>query len=191
MYHLVPNEQRINKLDSARSRRYTTKVISKRGGTIVLSENDQNTNTKTSRRSSLTHLLHTQSVAQAAVLIAVVTFLSKLVGFAREVVIARQFGATGQTDAFLVGMMVPNLVLGLIFAGGLGTLIVPWYLRHKSKDPERARRLVDQVTLVWGIVCVLVCVGVWGFAPQLVRIFASGFAGARYDLAVRVTRLLV
>jgi putative peptidoglycan lipid II flippase len=129
-------------------------------------------------------------VAQAAVLIAVVTFLSKFVGFAREVVIARQFGATGQTDAFLVGMMVPSLVLGL-FAGGLGTLIVPWYLGYKKEDPERARLLVDQVTLVWSIVFALVCVGVWAYAPQLVHIFARGFEGARYDLAVQVTRLLV
>ncbi|MFA4932311.1 MAG: murein biosynthesis integral membrane protein MurJ [Caldisericia bacterium] len=154
----------------------------------MLSENDQKT--KTSRRSSLTRLLHKQSVAQAAVLIAVVTFLSKFVGFAREVVIARQFGATGQTDAFLVGMMVPSLVLGL-FAGGLGTLIVPWYLGRKKEDPERARLLVDQVTLVWGIIFALVCVGVWAFAPQLVHIFARGFEGARYTLAVQVTRLLV
>jgi len=154
----------------------------------VLSENAQKT--RTSRRSSLTRLLHKQSVAQAAVLIAVIGFLSKFVGFAREVVIARQFGATGQTDAFLVGMMVPSLVLGL-FAGGLGTLIVPWYLGHKREDPERARLLVDQVALVWGIVFALVCVGVWAFAPQLVHIFARGFVGARYTLAVLVTRLLV
>jgi putative peptidoglycan lipid II flippase len=154
----------------------------------VLPENAQRT--RTSRRSSLIRLLHKQSVTQAAVLIAVVTFLSKFVGFAREVVIARQFGATGQTDAFLVGMMVPSLVLGL-FAGGLGTLIVPWYLGHKKEDPERARLLVDQVTLVWSIVFALVCVGVWAFAPQLIHIFARGFAGARYDLAVQVTRLLV
>jgi putative peptidoglycan lipid II flippase len=154
----------------------------------VLPENAEKA--KTSRRSSLTRLLHKQSVTQAAVLIAVVTFLSKFVGFAREVVIARQFGATGQTDAFLVGMMVPSLVLGL-FAGGLSTLIVPWYLGHKRQDPERARLLVDQVTLVWGIVFALVCVGVWAFAPQLVHIFARGFEGARYDLAVQVTRLLV
>jgi putative peptidoglycan lipid II flippase len=151
----------------------------------VLSEDDQKTNT--SRRSSLIHLLHNQSVAQAAVLIAVISFLSK---FVCEVVIARQFGATGQTDAFLVGMMVPSLVLGL-FAGGLGTLIVPWYLGHKREDPERARLLVDQVALVWGIVFALVCVGVWVFAPQLVHIFARGFEGARYTLAVQVTRFLV
>ncbi len=152
------------------------------------SENDQKTNA--SRRSSLSHLLHTQSVTQAAVLIAVLAFVSKFIGFAREIVIARQFGATGQTDAFLVGMMVPSLVLGL-FAGGLGTLIVPWYLGYKKQDPERARVLVDQVALIWSIVFVLVCIGMWVFAPQLVHIFARGFVGARYDLAVQVTRLLV
>jgi putative peptidoglycan lipid II flippase len=151
-------------------------------------ENDQNITA--SRRSSLTHLLHRQSVTQAALLIAVLAFVSKFIGFARDIVIARQFGATGQTDAFLVGMMVPSLVLGL-FAGGLGTLIVPWYLGHKSKDPQRARVLVDQVALVWSIIFVLVCIGVWVFAPQLVHIFARGFTGARYELAVQVTRLLV
>jgi putative peptidoglycan lipid II flippase len=153
-----------------------------------LSENTQNA--RPSRRSSLTRLLHKQSVAQAAVLIATVSFLSKFVGFAREMVIARQFGATGQTDAFLVGMMVPSLVLGL-FAGGLGTLIVPWYLGHKKEDPDRARLLVDQVALVWTILFAVLCLAVWAFAPQLVRILARGFEGARYDLAVQVTRLLV
>lgn len=147
-------------------------------------------NTKTSRRPALTGLLHKQSVTQAAMAIAIVTFLSKFVGFAREVIIARQYGATGQTDAFLVGMMVPGLILGL-FAGGLGTLVVPWYLGHKKEDPERARLLVDQVALVWAIVFALVCVGIWVFAPQLIHLFAGGFEGARYDLAVQVTRLLV
>jgi putative peptidoglycan lipid II flippase len=151
---------------------------------------DSTQQTKPSLRLSLTRLLHKQSVAQAAVLIAVVTLLSKFVGFAREVVIAQQFGVTGQTDAFLVGMMVPSLVLGL-FAGGLSTLIVPWYLGHKQEDPERARVLVDQVTLVWSVVFALACVGIWIFAPQLVHLFAHGFEGARYALAVQVTRLLV
>jgi putative peptidoglycan lipid II flippase len=153
-----------------------------------LSENTETA--KPSRRLSLIRLLHKQSVAQAAVLISAVSFLSKFVGFVREMITARQFGATGQTDAFLVGMMVPSLVLGL-FASGLGTLIVPWYLGHKREDPERARLLVDQVTLVWTVLFATVCAGVWAFAPQLVQLFAGGFQGARYDLAVQVTRLLV
>jgi putative peptidoglycan lipid II flippase len=167
--------------------RYTIRVVPN-GEAPQLSQSIQEG--RASLRSSLTRLLHRQSVAQAAVLIAVVSFLSKFVGFAREMVIARQFGATGQTDAFLVGMMVPSLVLGL-FTGGLGTLIVPWYLGHKREDPERARLLVDQVALLWTVVFAIVCVGIWTFAPQLVRILALGFEGSRYDLAVQVTRLLV
>jgi putative peptidoglycan lipid II flippase len=151
---------------------------------------DTTQNARPSRRSSLSRLLHKQSVAQAAVLIAIVSFLSKFVGFAREMVTARQFGATGQTDAFLVGMMVPSLVLGL-FTGSLGTLIVPWYLGHKKEDPGHARLLVDQVAFVWSVLFAVVCVGVWAFAPQLVHLFAGGFEGTRYDLAVQVTRLLV
>jgi peptidoglycan biosynthesis protein MviN/MurJ (putative lipid II flippase) len=72
-------------------------------------------------------------VAQAAVLPTVFTFLSKFVDLAREVVIARQFGATGQTGAFLVGTMVPNLALS-VSAMGLGTLVVFWCLGHKRED---------------------------------------------------------
>jgi putative peptidoglycan lipid II flippase len=139
---------------------------------------------------SMHRLLTKQSVAQAAVLISILSALSKVIGFLREVVIAREFGATWQTDAFLVGMMVPNLVLG-IAAGGLTTLIIPWYLGNKKENPEHARLLVNQVTVVWGTMFAVVCVGVYIWAPQLVHLFASGFTGERYQLAVLVTRLLV
>jgi putative peptidoglycan lipid II flippase len=44
---------------------------------------------------------------------------------------------------------------------------------------------------VWTILFAVLCLAVWAFAPQLVRILARGFEGARYDLAVQVTRLLV
>lgn len=146
--------------------------------------------TSSDRRSSAHRLLNRQSVAQAAILLSILGLLSKGIGFVREVVIARQFGATWQTDAFLVGMMVPNLVLGLV-AGGLTTLIIPWYVGHRREDPERARVLVNQVAVVWGTVFAIVCAGVWIWAPQLVHLFASGFTGARLTLAIRVTRLLV
>jgi len=139
---------------------------------------------------SMHRLLTKQSVAQAAVLLSILSALSKVIGFLREIVIAREFGATWQTDAFLVGMMVPNLVLGVV-AGGLTTLIIPWYLGNKKDNPEHARVLVNQVTVVWGAVFALVCVGVCIWAPQLVHLFASGFTGDRYQLAVLVTRLLV
>ncbi len=143
-----------------------------------------------SRRSFLARLLHRQSVAQAAIFVSIVTVMIKAVGYARDALVAHHFGATGQTDAFLIGMMVPNVLLGLV-ATGLGTLIVPWYIDHRKQDPEQARTLVNQVTLVWGMAFLIVSAAVWTFAPQLVHLFAHNYAGAQYTLAVQVTRWLV
>lgn len=146
--------------------------------------------TGSSKRSFVARLLHKQSVAQAAIFVSIVTIMIKLVGFARDALVAHHFGATGQTDAFLIGMMVPNVLLGLV-STGLGTLIVPWYIDHRKQDPERARTLVNQVTMVWGAVFLVVSLAVWTFAPQLVHLFAHNYVDAQYTLAVQVTRWLV
>ncbi len=135
-------------------------------------------------------LLRKQSVAQAAVFLSIVTLLSKFIGFARDAIVAHNWGATGVTDAFLIGMMVPSVLLGIISIG-LSTLIVPWYIAHRKEDAAHARELVNQVAVVWGMAFLVVSAFVLIFAPQLVHLFAPSFTGARYDLAVKVTRLLV
>ncbi len=135
-------------------------------------------------------LLRRQSVAQAAVFLSVVTLLSKFVGFARDAIVAHNWGATGLTDAFLIGMMVPSVLLGIV-STGLSTIIVPWYIAHRKEDPARARELVNQVTFVWGIAFLAASLLVVAFAPQLVHLFAPSFTDFRYDVAVKVTRLLV
>jgi len=47
-------------------------------------------------------ILKKQTITQAALLISVLALISKFIGFFREVLIANYFGATGQTDAFVV-----------------------------------------------------------------------------------------
>ncbi len=77
-------------------------------------------------------VLRKQTVTQAALLIAAISFISKFVGFLREVLVANYFGATSTTDAFLVAMIIPLSILGL-FSGGFNTLIIPFYLEKKPK----------------------------------------------------------
>ena len=66
------------------------------------------------KKSLAKRLLRGQSVAKAAVLLSLMTFLSKFTGFARDAIVAHNWGATGQTDAFLIGMMVPMVLLGIM-----------------------------------------------------------------------------
>ena len=60
----------------------------------------------------------TTSVLKAAWLIAVVTIVSKLIGFVRDVVIANYYGATLVSDAYYYAYQIPSL--SLILLGGVG-----------------------------------------------------------------------
>ena len=73
-----------------------------------------------------------QTVGEAAILITLVVFLAKIVGYFRDVLIAKYFGASGQTDAFLIALLIPSIVMGIISCG-LSTLIIPVYLEKKEK----------------------------------------------------------
>jgi putative peptidoglycan lipid II flippase len=134
-------------------------------------------------------ILHKQTVVQATILISLINFLSKFVGYAREMLIAKYFGATGLMDAYVIGLQVPTLVLGL-FAGGLGTLIIPMYISRKQVDPQDAKRYVNQILVVWGTIFLAISALTAVFAPQMVKLVAYGFQGERFKLAVQITRLL-
>jgi len=134
-------------------------------------------------------ILRKQSVAQATIIISILTFLSKFVGYAREVLTAKYFGTSWQLDAYLVGSQVPMMVLG-IFAGGFGTLIIPKYLEYKKRNKQDAIRYVNQIFVVWGCIFLLVSIFTIVFAHTLVHIVAIGFKGERLNLAVVITRYL-
>jgi len=135
-------------------------------------------------------VLKRQTVTQAALLIAVISFISKFFGFFREVLVAKYFGATGVTDAFLVALIIPGSILGL-FASGFGTLVIPYYLEKKSQSAEAARRFVNSAFTVWGTIFLAVSVLIFIFAPACVRIIAYSFTGERFTLAVTLTRYLL
>ena len=142
------------------------------------------------KRMNIPVFLKRQTVAQAALLISLVLFFSKFIGFAREVLVANYFGATGTTDAFLVALIIPTAILGL-FSTGLNALIIPVYIEKKAADPFAARRFVNSIFLVSALFFLLVSAIVFAFAPAFVKIIAFGFKGDRLALAVTLTRFLI
>ena len=91
----------------------------------------------------------TTTILKAAWLIAVVTVISKLVGFLRDVIIANYYGASVVSDAYFYAYQIP--ALAVILLGGIGgpfhsatvavfTKIVP---NLKEKPPEVAEKLFN------------------------------------------------
>ncbi|WP_328305247.1 lipid II flippase MurJ [Actinomycetospora sp. NBC_00405] len=120
--------------------------------------------------------------------IALVTFGS-LLGLVRDLLVAGLFGATAQTDAFLLGWMVSETAQPLLIEGAMALVFVPAFVRAAaSEDPRRAlRELVEGSLPVIALVLVVLSALVAIFAPFLVGVLAPGLA----DPALAATSMRV
>jgi putative peptidoglycan lipid II flippase len=120
------------------------------------------------------------------------TTLSRILGFIRDMVLARVFGATGATDAFFVAFRIPNLARRLFAEGAFSSAFVPVLSQVKeTQTTDDVARLVRNTTGTLAAVLALVtAVGIVA-APVLIYLFAPGFADEpeKFDLTVALLRV--
>jgi len=120
------------------------------------------------------------------------TLLSRILGFVRDFVIARIFGAGMMTDAFFVAFKLPNLLRRLFAEGAFSQAFVPILGETKNRQSEaEAKHLIDRVaTLLFFVLLVVTLIGMAG-APLLVYLSAPGFSTDpdKFDLTVQLTRI--
>lgn len=121
------------------------------------------------------------------------TVISRVLGFARDVVSAHLFGAGIASDAFLVAFRLPNFFRDLFAEGALSSAVVPALAkaRHHGGDEESwhlASMMLSAMTMLLGLLVVL---GVLG-APILLRVAAPGFQARpeQFALALTLTRIV-
>lgn len=94
-------------------------------------------------------------LARAAAVVALFGLLSRLLGFAREVVLAAAYGASGATDAFVNSLLIVNTVAAVLLYT-LVTLIIPVFQRERADHgAESAWRLVYALAVWTGLALVV------------------------------------
>src|SRR5688572_16108275 len=78
-----------------------------------------------------------RSLAKAAGLIGVATFFSRILGFVRDMVLARLFGATPAADAFFVAYRIPNLLRELFAEGSMSAAFIPVFTEYHTVKTKR------------------------------------------------------
>ena len=120
------------------------------------------------------------SVLKAAWLIMVVTIVSKLIGFIRDIVIANYYGASMVSDAYYYAYQIPSL--SLILLGGVGgpfhsatvaifSKLIP---NLKEKPSEAVNKLYSTFMTATIIFFVLLSVLMYIFPRQIMRLIISG-----------------
>lgn len=118
--------------------------------------------------------------------------MSRVLGYVRDLCIARVFGAGLATDAFFVAFRIPNLLRRLFGEGAFSQAFVPMLAETRAQcSREEVRALADAVATV--LLVALVATAALGVvaAPALVWISAPGFAAEPEKFALTVTLLRI
>ncbi|MCX8018057.1 MAG: murein biosynthesis integral membrane protein MurJ, partial [Rhodocyclaceae bacterium] len=120
------------------------------------------------------------------------TLASRILGFVRDFVIARAFGAGVATDAFFVAFRLPNLLRRLFAEGAFSQAFVPLLAEYRNRrGAAETKALVDHVATALFLAVLLVSLlGIIG-APVLIYVSAPGFAvdAEKFALTVTLTRI--
>jgi putative peptidoglycan lipid II flippase len=131
------------------------------------------------------------NLLKALATISGLTLVSRILAFARDVLIARIFGAGMAPDAFFVAFKLPNLLRRLFAEGAFSQAFVPIFGEYKSRrGHEETKLLVDHVTTMLSLILLVVTlVGIIA-APILVYISAPGFVkdAQKFELTVQLLR---
>jgi putative peptidoglycan lipid II flippase len=134
-----------------------------------------------------------RDVTKAAGLMSSGTLISRILGFIRDVILAKLFGATGFTDAFFVAYRIPNLLRELFAEGAVSSGFVPVFTEYLTKEgKEEAKRLAGVVFAF--MLCLLIVICLLGviFAPYLTSLLAGGFTedAEKFQLTITLLRIM-
>lgn len=130
-------------------------------------------------------------VKKTVAAVMVITILSKLLGFLREVSLSYFFGASEITDAFNIAQTIPTSIFSFIWIA-LFTSFIPIYNRIRAeRGVEDADHFTSNLLSVIAMVCMILAGAVIVFAVPVVRLFASGFSEETLRLSVTLTRISI
>lgn len=134
-----------------------------------------------------------KKITKAAGIIGLATFMSRILGLVRDIVIANSFGAKMAADAFYVAYRIPNLLRELFAEGSMSAGFIPVfteYLTKKSKS--EAKTLANTIfTILFLALSVLTLLGIF-ITPLIVNLLAPGFLSdpEKYSLTIFLTKIM-
>src|SRR5262245_50389380 len=120
------------------------------------------------------------------------TLLSRVTGFARDIMLAAVLGAGPIADAFFVSLRLPNHFRAIFAEGAFNAAFVPAYARIRAQGgADPARLFADRVFALLFVSNVVLLVVALMFTPAVISVLAPGLGKepSQFALAVELTRI--
>jgi putative peptidoglycan lipid II flippase len=128
---------------------------------------------------------------KTALILMALAVVSKIFGFGREIALSYFYGASNVSDAYLISLTIPGTIFAFI-AAGIATGYIPLYTEIEKKNSSvRADKFTSNILNVILLICLVIVIFVATQTSLVVKLFASGFKGDTFDLAVLYTRISI
>ncbi|MDM5332848.1 murein biosynthesis integral membrane protein MurJ [Ureibacillus composti] len=126
---------------------------------------------------------------KTATIIMLITIVSQIFGFGREIALSFLYGTSSISDAYLISTTIPGVLFGIITAG-LVAGYIPMYSKVAKEDGEsEANKFTNNLISILLVICTTIVFIGLTFTEQIVKLFAYGFEGETLNLAVRFTKI--
>lgn len=129
---------------------------------------------------------------KSTAIVSSMTFISRILGFVRDMLIARIFGVDVATDAFFVAFKIPNFLRRLFAEGAFAHAFVPVLADYKEQGSKAVLKLfIDRTAGTLALILMLITLIGIVAAPLLILLLAPGFAWqvTQHDLAVLMLQI--
>ncbi|MFJ5923028.1 murein biosynthesis integral membrane protein MurJ [Kitasatospora sp. NPDC092948] len=128
------------------------------------------------------------STGRNGLIMALGSLASRALGFVRSAVIVAALATGPAGDAFTVANSLPNIVYMMLLGGVLASVFVPELVHAMQTHKDGGQAYTDRLLTLCGVILVVLTVGAWLFAPQIVDFYAPKFSGVQRDLAITFAR---
>ncbi|MGZ8225239.1 MAG: murein biosynthesis integral membrane protein MurJ [Methylococcaceae bacterium] len=129
---------------------------------------------------------------KSTAVVSTMTLVSRLLGFVRDMLIARLFGVDPATDAFFVAFKIPNFLRRLFAEGAFAHVFVPLLTDYKEqKDKAALKQFINKTAGTLSVYLALITLIGIVIAPLLILLLAPGFSwqGTQHDLSVKLLQI--
>ncbi len=134
----------------------------------------------------------TRIIAKAAIITTSTLLLARILGFIREVIIAKLFGATRLVDIYVAGFTIPDILYFLLSGGALSSAFIPLYTRYLSRnEKEEGERMFSSIFSLLFLAVTGAILIVEILAPHLVKVIVPHFSPSDLAYCTFLTRLMM
>ncbi len=131
-----------------------------------------------------------KTIFSAAVVLAVASLSSRILGLIRDRLLATRFGAGDKLDIYYAAFRLPDFIFSILIMGAISSALIPVFAEYFHKDRQKAWQLISGFLNLALIALILLSAVLAVFAPQLINLVVPGFEGQKRAMVILLTRIM-